>query len=554
MAARTYVIWLIIALISGAAMAQSPQIKWAPDLATAKQASAQFKVPLLVHFYGDACVPCQTLEKNVLSNPEVIQVLNKFFICVSINGSRDRKTMSEFEVHSYPTDVFVSPTGDKLYQGICPQDLREYLATLERVAVMNRDYMAKAAAKQPNATLAQQPLLPPTLQNAAANVPSLPSPNNMPNMGPGSGNTNTPSFYTASGAAQAQQQLANGAASSNAVQTGPLNGNQQPPSIRGAVQNAATQLDAATSPYTNVAANAIPTINGARNAVAGAVPHLTKDVSNAMQSYAQMPSVDSSLPIPQLTDSTQLVNSTANRISATANDVANRVNSSVAQGQNAVNNIWSNSAAAVTKTTENPHYDPAIQASGLTENSHQSVLNQVASGASQFTGQLPTTPSQSAPQLQGAVTSWTQRPQMEQQTNQPIVRTVSSSQAQPAPEQIAALDGYCPVSLRGKQWRKGTAQFAVKHRGMVFWLADQACLESFMKQPDYFTPILMGCDPMILLQQGQMQSGSTQFGLFEDRVGPLFFSSAESKAEFLQDFPKNMAAVEAVLKQASSPR
>lgn len=589
MAARTYVVWLIIALISGAALAQSPQIKWAPDLATAKQASAQFKVPLLVHFYGDGCPPCQTLEKNVLSNPEVIQVLNKFFICVSINGSRDRKSMSELEVHSFPTDVFLSPTGEKLYQGICPQDLREYLATLERVAVMNRDYMAKVSAKQPNSMLAQQPMLPSANQNAnGLNVPGLPSPNSMPNMGPGSGNTNTPGFYAASGAAIAQQQLQNGATSSNAVQSGPLHTNQQPPSIRGAVQNAGLQLDAGVNPYSNAAANAIPTINGARNTAAGVVPHLTRDVSSAMQNYTQMPTVDSSLPIPQLTDSTQLINSATSSFNAATNDVASRANSTVAKGQAAANNIWNNATQAVAKTTENPHYDSAIVANAATERLDQVVqktndsmkafeplstglgiaqpalpaltsegipnlgqaptlpgmMNQVASGMGQQSLQSSSMPQQSTQQTQPTG----------QMPSQPMVRTVSNSQTQPALDQAAALDGYCPVSLRGKQWRKGSAQFAVKHRGMIFHLADQACLDTFMKQPDFFTPILMGCDPMILLKEGQMQSGSTQFGLFEDRVGPLFFSSAENKAEFLQDFSKNMTAIEVILKHASATR
>ncbi len=113
------------------------------------------------------------------------------------------------------------------------------------------------------------------------------------------------------------------------------------------------------------------------------------------------------------------------------------------------------------------------------------------------------------------------------------------------------INGYCPVSLRAKQWRKGSEQFAVKHRGMVFWLADQACFDAFMKNPDFFTPVLLGNDPMILLSEGRLVPGSSEFGaLFEDRVGPLLFSSAESKAEFHKDFAKNMTAIEAILRRA----
>ncbi len=335
MAARTYLIWLVIALISGAALAQSPQIKWAPDLATARQASSQFKVPLLIHFYGDACLPCRTLEKNVLSNPEVIGVLNKFFICVSINGSRDRNAMSEFEVHSYPTDVFLSPTGEKLYQGICPQDLKEYLATLERVAVMNRDYMVKAAASKPAGTLAQQSLPPSMGQpSAASHLPGLPPAGNMTSSSPGNGNTNTPGFYMASGAALTQQQLQLGTSSSAGVQSGPLLAGQQPPSIRGAVQNAGSQIEAATgvNGALNAATTQIPSIHGS-NTNASTVPHLNKTVGNSMQNYAQLPQVDSAMPLPQLTDTMPNLTGAAAGLTAATSNAANRASSTVAQGQ-----------------------------------------------------------------------------------------------------------------------------------------------------------------------------------------------------------------------------
>ncbi len=127
-------------------------IRWAPDISIARKTAAQFNVPLLIHFYGDNCLPCRTLEERVFSQTEVVESLNKYFICVKVNATQNMETAREFQVHSWPTDVFVSPDGKTLYQGVCQQDLRGYLGTLQNVAVMNRDRNIMLAAQQPLAS------------------------------------------------------------------------------------------------------------------------------------------------------------------------------------------------------------------------------------------------------------------------------------------------------------------------------------------------------------------------------------------------------------------
>lgn len=504
-AARTYLCWLVLALMCGAVFADStvPQIKWAPDLASARRASAQFKVPLLVHFYGDGCLPCRTLEKNVFANPEVVQVLNKFFICVLINGTRDRNAMSEFEIHSYPTDVFLSPIGEKLHQGTSPQDVKEYLAVLERVAVMNRDTNAVAAAQktQSAGSIAQQTSLPNGGMPNSANplVPSLPPPGFAAPT-----NTNTPGYYTASGASIMQQQLQSGLSSSNAVQTGPLSATEQPPSISGAVQSMQTQIggyaEKQLSQSSPLGANPFPPLGGSQNTTAPELPKLDKVGQLAINNYSQLPtSNQAQLPT---------VSAQVGPYSATLQPGAQT---------GGKDSKWSSQSGPVSSTMDNPHFG--------------SLQGVVAPPALVNDGSPSLTPN-AQPVSPVAPTN---------------VRTVSSTTTVGE----SMINGYCPVSLRFKQWRKGNEQFAVKHRGMVFLLADQECFDAFMKNPDFFTPVLLGNDPMILLSEGRLVPGSSEFGaLFEDRVGPLLFSSAESKAEFHKDFAKNMTAIEAILRRA----
>lgn len=176
MAARICLFWLMIALMCGWMLAAEPSntIRWAPDMATAREASAKYKVPLLVHFYGDGCLPCRTLEDRVLSKPEVVNTLNKFFISIAINATKQPQIAAEFGVHSWPTDVFVGPDGQTLHRGVCPQDIQAYLSVLQNVAVMNRDrnvllaQPTKAAPSQSSPAPLGQPV---TQQSVTASAP-----------------------------------------------------------------------------------------------------------------------------------------------------------------------------------------------------------------------------------------------------------------------------------------------------------------------------------------------------------------------------------------------
>ncbi|MFK7737363.1 MAG: thioredoxin family protein [Pirellulaceae bacterium] len=142
-------------------------IRWAPDLKSAQQASAQFGVPVLVHFYGDDCLPCKTLETRVFSRVELVDTLNKYFICVRVNASHNKQLAADYGVHSWPTDVFLSPQGQVLYQGVCPQNAETYKGVVQNVAIMNRDNNALLASQQ----AAQQASPKTTMQQNYASQP-----------------------------------------------------------------------------------------------------------------------------------------------------------------------------------------------------------------------------------------------------------------------------------------------------------------------------------------------------------------------------------------------
>lgn len=282
-AARICLFWLVIALLCGWMVAAEPSntIRWAPDLSTAREASAKYKVPLLVHFYGDGCLPCRTLEERVLSKQEVANTLNKYFISIAVNATKQPQTAAEFGVHSWPTDVFVSPDGQTLHRGVCPQDLQAYLSVLQSVAVMNRDrnmliaQPATGSPAQPAQTstgqlLAQQTTaistqaatsslsgLVASNQNQSGLPPSSPQ-NQIPVRSQGNAENNAFSPLAQEitvGAALPPHPTISGPLTTQTL-TGPVTSGQQPRGISGPMPTEQTQF--ASHPTTNSPLSGIP--------------------------------------------------------------------------------------------------------------------------------------------------------------------------------------------------------------------------------------------------------------------------------------------------------
>jgi YHS domain-containing protein len=115
-----------------------------------------------------------------------------------------------------------------------------------------------------------------------------------------------------------------------------------------------------------------------------------------------------------------------------------------------------------------------------------------------------------------------------------------------------AIEGYCPVALQSTGgWVSGNREFAIRHRGRIYWLHSAEAVQQFMTAPDKFSPILSGYDPMIFLQEGKLVEGSVQHGLHDSVSGGVFFfSSAESKKAFEAEPERNARALTYVLREA----
>jgi thiol-disulfide isomerase/thioredoxin len=477
-------LWLALALACGTVFAQE-SIRWAPDINSARRASAEFKVPLLIHFYGDGCLPCKTLEQRVLSQSEVISTLNKFFICVKVNATQDRQVAAEFQVHSWPTDVFVSPDGKTLYQGVCQQDVRAYTNILENVKVMNRDRNVMLAATQPvqpQNGIAQQ-VAPMGAQNM---TPGLPPPGT--NLATRS---TTPSFYGDQNSGTqtvGQQQLPPSMPPTQFVQSGPLLANTQPQAIGGSTPGAQQQLQQPPAPsFMNTPNGQLPLATAPQGRLASPVDErIAAAQRTSLPNAPATNQMSQSLGMPQ-TDAPSTNRQTSVTLGATqAGPTAND-----ARGAN-----WSqaNLAQATTgQAVDNPYYQRP-QAAEATP----AASNWADSGASR--GTIPAQQVSFQPRSNSTNNTSTVNEQASAQSGTNVAASTANPPAAATESGKPALDGYCPVALRSTGgWTQGDPRFAVRHRGRVYWLSNEEARNEFLKAPDNQSPVLSGYDPMLFL-------------------------------------------------------
>ena len=92
---------------------------------------------VLVDFYTSSCAPCKKMEKEVFSNLECGEYVNKHFIPIMIDSDDDGKgaeIAKEYQVFIYPTYMILSPSGFKEGEIIGAEyDINKFLDMLKEI-------------------------------------------------------------------------------------------------------------------------------------------------------------------------------------------------------------------------------------------------------------------------------------------------------------------------------------------------------------------------------------------------------------------------------------
>ena len=130
-----------------------------------------------------------------------------------------------------------------------------------------------------------------------------------------------------------------------------------------------------------------------------------------------------------------------------------------------------------------------------------------------------------------------------QPAGRPVQPVASASQKLPAGSPPLGFDGNCPVTLKSaRKWVRGDAQFGAIHRGRTYLFVGEKERQQFLADPDAYSPVFSGMDPVLKLDQQRTVEGSRKYG-FEYRGAFYLFSSQETMQKFAADPDQYAASV-----------
>lgn len=117
----------------------------------------------------------------------------------------------------------------------------------------------------------------------------------------------------------------------------------------------------------------------------------------------------------------------------------------------------------------------------------------------------------------------------------------------PTPPASLALAGDCPVSLLvDNQWVAGKPEFSCVHRGKTYLFASAEYQAKFQQDPDNFSPLLGGHDPVVFHEQGQWVDGLKEHGVFMSKDGQqrvVLFRDQQTRQKFRDEPHRYLEAV-----------
>jgi YHS domain-containing protein len=123
----------------------------------------------------------------------------------------------------------------------------------------------------------------------------------------------------------------------------------------------------------------------------------------------------------------------------------------------------------------------------------------------------------------------------------------------PADHPPIALDGYCPVTvIEGNAWQKGDPRFGAVHRGRTYLFASFDSQQRFLANPDYYSPVFSGYDPVKYLETGELVSGKRNYGVFYDTM--YLFADEMSRSRFESDPQRYSGAIRQAMNQFGVPQ
>jgi YHS domain-containing protein/thiol-disulfide isomerase/thioredoxin len=440
---------------------------------------------VLIHFWAPDCVPCLELDQAVFSRPSVGNVVDEFFVPVRINARQEPGLALQYQVDRWPTDVVITPDGQLVHKMVSPQDPRQYIAAL-----------SSAAARVP---------APRDHQVVTTSWPSqgaLAAPRDTARQAPW-GTYAPPSPAAASAPDQLAGSYANPPAAASRYPTEGTSPMGPPPVPQALPQSSSGGPEEVVNHYASSyrPAGATPQHALAAQYAAPAVHAPYGRVPQHAASYAPQPQfAGPPAVVPQRPAHGALETPPGN------NQAADRYQPAP-----------DGSVYAYDRSADPPPRDAA--------------------------GNWP-------PERPGM--GGTEMP-VDSAAGNSMAATPPAAQPQPGatrPENPPqGLEGYCPVTLIEQSlWQKGDARWGAIHRGRTYLFASEPQQQRFLANPDRYSPVMSGIDPVQFSEGGLTVDGKRKHGvLYKDQ---MYLFADEASLERFWSAPEKYTAT---IRQAMQP-
>jgi thiol:disulfide interchange protein len=106
------------------------------DFEDGTRLSREENLPVMIDFVASWCGWCKELDEEVYTVPEVIQLSHKF-VCVRVDGDKEKTVAEHFKIEGYPTIVFTNSKMEEVHRvpGFMPPDgfIAEMKKALEKI-------------------------------------------------------------------------------------------------------------------------------------------------------------------------------------------------------------------------------------------------------------------------------------------------------------------------------------------------------------------------------------------------------------------------------------
>ncbi len=534
---RSHLVLLAVVWMIGSGTLLGQEIQWRKSLDDALLESEGTGKPVLLHFSADWCRPCQELKKYVLSDTKVIRTVNSKVIPVQIDMDLRADLVKQYAVTNIPTDVFVDHKARVLHRSNSPARAEAWLemmtqvlqravavdenggsATLEKMAELQRKWEESRAEEKQTEDAEQFAIEPFHLQKNFSPLEAAPG-NDAASQLAESSSRRSP---TARQFVHDAMQQANG---------------QNPP----AAPDAAAAIDANTG--SSARRFEVPQNNSGNSSestqiVTGhqQIPFTPAPISAAVPANSQ-----ASAP-PQHAATTPAATIPA----ATSPESSPAVQSLAIPGATP-HDFYASSLADTNVLRPASVQEPVEVAPVLVTNPFLGANGNFACGNGASTAaNAPPQDSFSRPiSVRATVT------EKAIQSHQNAAESKVVNQFAPP---AMGLDGFCPVSLlRDGKWVPGDAQIGCMHRGQAYLFASEDIRNVFIADPDRYSPLLAGHDPVTFQRTGRLVGGHRKFGVFMGDGSSqqvVLFENETTQAEFKANSDKYLESVRIATEQA----